>query len=90
MDSFLLVCLIYAWAIITASNTNLTIFIILAPLHVEEISKDPEITIFHDFLSDEDMKFLKYTIMSEMKVTYIDEVFQFYLILELNQLYTNP
>ena len=51
---------------------------------MEEISKDPEITIFHDFLSDEDMKFLKYTIMSEMKVTYIDEVFQFHIFLFSN------
>ena len=38
------------------------------PLHEEVLSESPSIVMFHDFLTSEEIKFMKNTIMSQMKV----------------------
>ena len=38
------------------------------PLHEEVLSESPSIVMFHDFLTSEEIKFIKNTIMSQMKV----------------------
>ena len=40
----------------------------LCPLRLETLSDSPRITIFHDFLSDNEMKTMKHSIMAQMQV----------------------
>ena len=45
-----------------------------APLHEEIISESPSITIFHDFLSDEEMTSMKLSIMAQMEVSTVQDI----------------
>ena len=44
----------------------------LAPLHIEVLSKDPPVVMFHDFITDEEINFMKFSKMAEMKVATFD------------------
>ena len=43
----------------------------LAPLHIELLSEEPQISMFHDFLSNREMETMKQMIMVEMEVRQI-------------------
>lgn len=44
------------------------------PLHEEIISESPSITIFHDFLSNEEMTSMKLSIMAQMQVSTVQDI----------------
>ena len=44
-----------------------------APLHFEWLSTDPPVAMFHDFLTQEEMRFMQFSIMSDMKVSTVQD-----------------
>ena len=46
---------------------------ILAPLHFERLSTDPPVVLFHDLLTSEEMKFMQFSILSEMKISTVQD-----------------
>ena len=53
-------------------SSNRSPYKILSPLHIETLSLDPMVIMVHDFLTESEMKFLKFTTMSELKVVKVE------------------
>ena len=49
-------------------------YFMLSPLRVEKLSESPIISIFHDFLSDKEMKTMKHAIMAQMQVSTVQDI----------------
>ena len=49
-------------------------YFILCPLRLEKLSEDPSISIFHDFLSEMEMKSMKHAIMAQMQVSTVQDI----------------
>ena len=47
---------------------------VAAPLHIEVLSEDPPVLMFHDFITDEEIKSMKFSIMAEMKVSTVQDL----------------
>ena len=52
----------------------LFLYYLPGPLHVETIAESPIITIFHDFLSDEEMRSMKLSITAQMEVSTVQDI----------------
>ena len=49
-------------------------YFILCPLRLEKLSEDPSISIFHDFLTEMEMKSMKHAIMAQMQVSTVQDI----------------
>ena len=54
-----------------AAQVSLFLTISLAPLHIEVLSEDPRIVMFHDFLTEREMVTLKQMTLAELEVKYV-------------------